>query len=993
MKYKKGLIFICLIFGLFSIACVCASDVNVTIGVDVGQNSEFLSVEDTTDINLIGNCDDNKLNANKKSFSDLNTTINDNNDSNVYLNDNYEFISYKDKNLKEGIVVNRDLNVWGNGFTIDGARSARIFNVVGGNVVFHDIVFINGKTGGNGCAILGKCTVINSNFTKNTAEFGGAMYQGSAVNCTFSNNSAPKGGAMYQGSAVNCTFNGNQAVLGGAKMGFSAVNCTFIKNTADIGGAVFSVSAMNCRFIENTAREYAGAMTGNSAVNCTFIRNTANSRGGAIEDSTAVNCTFIENTANVGGAMFGVNYTATNCNFTNNTAKKEGGATYKIIANNCSFYDNNASENGGAMYGGVANDCIFSNNKAGISGDDIYDTIVSKPILIVYNFTSIYNSGDKLLFNLTYMSGLPIRNANITIRIYKNDKIIGTYYALSGEGWIVNVDVGSYIAVCSIENQAYDVEPVNATISINRANSTVNVSDVVMNYGESKNVTVIAEGATEITALVDGTSVDVVNNYTISISNLSAGNHTLTVTTMPDGNHESVTKTANITVNKASTKIILTNETLNLNILDEITAGATLAPADAGNLTFTASNSSVVKVEDGKIIAIGEGTVIITVSFAGSDDYAAAENKTIEVTVSKMPTEIIINVTSLDLFVGDEIVIVANLTPADAGNVTFTSSNESVVEFDDQGIVIAQGKGQAIITVSFAGNNNYAAAENRTVTVTVNLDEASVAVDKNTLDLKVGETYAINATKHPDTILLDVTYTSSNSSVVTVDEKGIVTAVGEGIAVITVEVGDDEIYAKNSTNVTVTVSKVPTEIGAKPITATYNVNKNLVITLKDSNGKALGGVKVTVDLNGAKTYTTDSNGQIKVATKSLAPKTYTAKIAFNGDDKYINSTKDVKVTVKKATPKLTAKKKTYKTTTKIKKYIVVLKDNVGKAIKKVKVTLKVKGKTYKVKTNAKGKVTFKIKNLKKKGKYNAVVTYKGNKYYNKVTKKTKIIIK
>ena len=345
------------------------------------------------------------------------------------------------------------------------------------------------------------------------------------------------------------------------------------------------------------------------------------------------------------------------------------------------------------------------------------------------------------------------------------------------------------------------------------------------------------------------------------------------------------------------------------------------------------------------------------------------------------------------MFVGDEIVIVANLTPADAGNVTFTSSNESVVAFDDQGIVIAQGKGQAIITVSFAGNNNYAAAENRTVTVTVNLDEASVAVDKNTLDLKVGETYAINATKHPDTILLDVTYTSSNSSVVTVDEKGIVTAVGEGIAVITVEVGDDEIYAKNSTNVTVTVSKVPTEIGAKPITATYNVNKNLVITLKDSNGKALGGVKVTVDLNGAKTYTTDSNGQIKVATKSLAPKTYTAKIAFNGDDKYINSTKDVKVTVKKATPKLTAKKKTYKTTTKIKKYIVVLKDNVGKAIKKVKVTLKVKGKTYKVKTNAKGKVTFKIKNLKKKGKYNAVVTYKGNKYYNKVTKKTKIIIK
>ena len=120
---------------------------------------------------------------------------------------------------------------------------------------------------------------------------------------------------------------------------------------------------------------------------------------------------------------------------------------------------------------------------------------------------------------------------------------------------------------------------------------------------------------------------------------------------------------------------------------------------------------------------------------------------------------------------GDETVIVANLTPSDAGKVIFTSSNGSVVEVD------AQGKGLAIITVSFAGNNKYAADENRTVTVTVSPEDACVTVDKNTLDLNVGETYAINATKHPNTILLDITYTSSNSLIATVDEKGIVTAV------------------------------------------------------------------------------------------------------------------------------------------------------------------------------------------------------------------------
>ena len=48
------------------------------------------------------------------------------------------------------------------------------------------------------------------------------------------------------------------------------------------------------------------------------------------------------------------------------------------------------------------------------------------------------------------------------------------------------------------------------------------------------------------------------------------------------------------------------------------------------------------------------------------------------------------------------------------------------------------------------------------------------------------------------------------------------------------------------------------------------------------------------------------------------------------------------------------------------------------------------GKTYKATTNSKGKAVFKIKNLKKKGTFKATITYKGNKYYNKVSKKANI---
>ena len=70
-----------------------------------------------------------------------------------------------------------------------------------------------------------------------------------------------------------------------------------------------------------------------------------------------------------------------------------------------------------------------------------------------------------------------------------------------------------------------------------------------------------------------------------------------------------------------------------------------------------------------------------------------------------------------------------------------------------------------------------------------------------------------------------------------------------------------------------------------------------------------------------------------------------------------------------------------------------MKNSKGKAVKKVKVTIKIGKKTFKAKTNAKGKAVFKIKKMTKKRTYKAKVTFKGNAYYNKVTKKVKIRIK
>ena len=98
--------------------------------------------------------------------------------------------------------------------------------------------------------------------------------------------------------------------------------------------------------------------------------------------------------------------------------------------------------------------------------------------------------------------------------------------------------------------------------------------------------------------------------------------------------------------------------------------------------------------------------------------------------------------------------------------------------------------------------------------------------------------------------------------------------------------------------------------------------------------------------------------------------------------------------------KINAPAKSYKAATKTKKYTVTLSTIVGSSHdgkahlrSGLKVTLKVNGKTYSGKTNSKGKVTFKITNLKKKAKYLAMISYVGDKTYESASKKVKITVK
>ncbi|MFZ3372771.1 MAG: cell wall-binding repeat-containing protein [Desulfitobacteriaceae bacterium] len=139
----------------------------------------------------------------------------------------------------------------------------------------------------------------------------------------------------------------------------------------------------------------------------------------------------------------------------------------------------------------------------------------------------------------------------------------------------------------------------------------------------------------------------------------------------------------------------------------------------------------------------------------------------------------------------------ANATP---NNVSWMSSNTAVATVDFNGKVVGVSAGTAIIIVT-TKDGGYTA----TCTVTVGSSEVSVTgvnLNKSSLDYSIGVKDTLTATIAPTNATnKKVTWMSSNTSVVTVDQNGNTEGVGVGTAVITVTTEDGSKTASCSVQV------------------------------------------------------------------------------------------------------------------------------------------------------------------------------------------------
>lgn len=314
-------------------------------------------------------------------------------------------------------------------------------------------------------------------------------------------------------------------------------------------------------------------------------------------------------------------------------------------------------------------------------------------------------------------------------------------------------------------------------ISLNTNNLTLEVDDT-----SQLQATVYPSNATNktVTWKSSNTAVATVSNNGV-VRAISPGTAYITVSTT-DGSNLSATCKVTVTERKA-TSISLNKSSLSLYVFQTAQLTATVYPTNAANRTVSwrSSNSSVATVDDnGLVSAVGSGDATITATTNDGTDLSAS----CSVAVSIIPaTSISLNQTDLTLDVNENYQLVATIKPTNATYkaVTWKSSNTSIATVSSSGLVTPKKPGTVKITATTTDGTNLSASCQVTVVKLV----TSVTLSENSLTLIIPASQQLTAYIIPsDATNKTLNWTSSDNSVATVDNNGIVTPVAVGNATI-----------------------------------------------------------------------------------------------------------------------------------------------------------------------------------------------------------------
>ncbi len=229
---------------------------------------------------------------------------------------------------------------------------------------------------------------------------------------------------------------------------------------------------------------------------------------------------------------------------------------------------------------------------------------------------------------------------------------------------------------------------------------------------------------------------------------------------------------------------------------------ATVAPDEATNksVSWSSDNTYAAVVdESGLVTAIAEGSATITVT---TEDGEFRDSLDISV-ISSIVSVQSVSLSGTDSCVeNDSVMLTATVYPANATNKTvlWESDNTDAAVVDESGLVTAVAEGSATITVTtedggFQDSLNFSVTSSSVSVQSVTLTGAS--------SCPVNSSVRLTATVYPENASnKTVIWESDNTDAAVVDNSGLVTAIAEGYATITVTTEDGGFTATRQIEIT-----------------------------------------------------------------------------------------------------------------------------------------------------------------------------------------------
>ncbi|WP_292884715.1 Ig-like domain-containing protein [Methanobrevibacter sp. UBA212] len=414
-------------------------------------------------------------------------------------------------------------------------------------------------------------------------------------------------------------------------------------------------------------------------------------------------------------------------------------------------------------------------------------------------------------------------------------------------------------------------------------------SEIILLDGETDNINATLNHINgKLNYFSDNTSVVTVDNNG-NIVACGIGKANITITYNETERYASAIKTVAIEVVESKVQTnISANETIYIYVGNSTNIGATISPISAllnGNFIYVVENPEILEIdENGNIKGLKVGNTAITISYNENSRFLA-NSTTVHVNVLIIPSEIVAP-DNISLNVTESVSIAARLITPAGGQLIYVSNDEEIVTVDENGLIAAHKIGSTNITVKYAGNENYTASSK---TVEVNVVAVSTVIEVNdNVEMNLSERGKINPKLIPYA-KGKLNYTSSNMSVVTVNEYGVLVAIGVGEANITVSFAGEGKYLPSSTIVHVKVTAVETSID---INGNFEINR--------TERLYVGGVVIPYS-SGKLTYSSTNETVVSVNERGRITANEFGEadiiVSFAGEGKYLPSTAYVHIKV------------------------------------------------------------------------------------------------